>query len=280
MLSQHQYRSKVAQFLYHRPDAVAFHTLCEALLTVLERQMGCSARVEMGARRAVFFLPELTVHLDYAPAINGPWQSALTLWIDSTPGEDGSTGAAAPHLGAIRGLLISAVNAGNAPHKLVRHEMEGPASDEVLQQLQDALSASPSPSAPSSAHVVPMRPAAPAATRRETGDEAATPGARVALAPANKEPTLDNASRQKAEELRDALYVNGEAEEAPSTVLRLAAHTINASVMVIALPVGASLMVYSCLRGEDLTLSARAMAVTGMAVGLMKMAPEFGVMGF
>ncbi|WP_373353259.1 hypothetical protein [Pseudoroseicyclus sp. CXY001] len=273
-----QNRSKVAQFLYHRREALEFRPLAEALLTVLERQAGCAAETEFGARHAVFVLPELTVSLSYAPSIVGPWQSALTLWLDGAE----CPSPAAPHLGSIRGLMISAVNAGNTPDRVIRHEVQGPATEELIAQLQAALTTAAAP--PPVNGAVPIRPAS-ATPRRRDGDDSGpgTPGARAPMPPANREPEMEENSLQTADQLRRALYADEdtEAEDAPpSKVLRLAAHTINASVMVIALPVGASLMVYSCLRGENLTLSARAMAITGITVGLMRMAPDLAVVGF
>ena len=54
----------------------------------------------------------------------------------------------------------------------------------------------------------------------------------------------------------------------PSPALRLAAHLIDATLMVLLLPVGAAMMIYSLTRGANLTTSARALAVTGVALGV------------
>ncbi len=53
-----------------------------------------------------------------------------------------------------------------------------------------------------------------------------------------------------------------------SVPLRLACHAINATVMVLVLPVGAAMMIYALLRGENLNASARMLALMGLAVGL------------
>ncbi|NDV01147.1 hypothetical protein [Pseudoroseicyclus tamaricis] len=282
MASHQQKRSKVAQLLYYRSTALEFRAVAEALLHVLERQTGNLASVEMSTRHAVFALPDLTVTLRYSGAITGPWQSAMTIWLDGAPEREDGSACATPHLGSLRGLLISTITAGNAPDRVIRHEMTGPATEEHLESLHDALVTAPSFDRRRDTAVVPMRPAMPQGTSRRSGDDdgPAAPGARVMITPANEEPDVNVASLRKAGELREALYTAEVDQGQPSKVLRLAAHTINASVMVIALPVGASLMVYSCLRGEDLTLSARTMAVTGMAVGLMQMAPSLPTFGF
>ena len=56
----------------------------------------------------------------------------------------------------------------------------------------------------------------------------------------------------------------------PSARLRLAAHLIDATLMVLLLPVGAAMMVYSLSRGANLTTSARAMAFTGVGTSLVQ----------
>jgi hypothetical protein len=54
----------------------------------------------------------------------------------------------------------------------------------------------------------------------------------------------------------------------PSSALRLAAHLIDATLMVVLLPVGAAMMIYSLTRGANLNTSARALAVTGVAISV------------
>lgn len=68
--------------------------------------------------------------------------------------------------------------------------------------------------------------------------------------------------------LRDALYAAAEetaaAEGAPmSNQMRLAVHALNATLIVVWLPLGAAAMSYSLLRGENLRVSGRLMALTG-----------------
>jgi len=53
-----------------------------------------------------------------------------------------------------------------------------------------------------------------------------------------------------------------------SLQIRLAAHVMNATIMTISLPIGASVMTYSLLRGGNLRSSARVMALVGITIGL------------
>ena len=55
----------------------------------------------------------------------------------------------------------------------------------------------------------------------------------------------------------------------PSPALRLAAHMMDATLMVLLLPVGAAMMIYSLTRGANLTTSARALAMTGVSIGVV-----------
>jgi hypothetical protein len=56
----------------------------------------------------------------------------------------------------------------------------------------------------------------------------------------------------------------------PSAPMRLAAHMIDATLMVVALPVGAAMMIYSLSRGANLNTSARAMAVSGIGIAIVQ----------
>lgn len=64
--------------------------------------------------------------------------------------------------------------------------------------------------------------------------------------------------------LRDAFYPPPSAgEQTPSTQMRLAAHCLNASLILVWAPLGAAVMTYSLLKGEDMRLSSRMIAVVG-----------------
>lgn len=53
------------------------------------------------------------------------------------------------------------------------------------------------------------------------------------------------------------------APEKPSAQMRLAVHAMNATLIVVYAPLGAALMTYSILRGEDMRLTARALTLVG-----------------
>ena len=66
--------------------------------------------------------------------------------------------------------------------------------------------------------------------------------------------------------VRAALYMTEPTpvRSLPSTPMRLAAHAMNATLIVVWPPLGAAVMTYALLRGEDMKLSARLMVLTGL----------------
>ena len=83
---------------------------------------------------------------------------------------------------------------------------------------------------------------------------------------ANDLPTLPHPRNLELAQLRDALY-QADPEEIPaplSTQLRITAHALNATLILVWAPLGAAVMTYSLLKGEDMKLSARLMVLTGL----------------
>lgn len=105
----------------------------------------------------------------------------------------------------------------------------------------------------------------------EIGPEIGTdrdPG--TTLAAANDQPDLPLPRDVELARLRMALYPPNDADAPapPSTQMRLAVHCMNATLILVWAPLGAAVMTYSVLRGEDFRLSARMMAVTGTLLAL------------
>jgi hypothetical protein len=105
-----------------------------------------------------------------------------------------------------------------------------------------------------------------ARARRMNRDAAPHQGPVIDIA--NNLPDLPGADLTEAQMIRMALYNTKTGITGPSTELRLATHAMNATMMVIALPIGASMMTYSILRGENLHASARMLAIIGTLAGL------------
>ncbi|MBI1172248.1 hypothetical protein GC209_12675 [bacterium] len=89
-------------------------------------------------------------------------------------------------------------------------------------------------------------------------------GAALTVAVANDRPQLPRPRDEAMIRVREALYpTDPEPIQKPSTPMRLATHCLNATLIVIYPPMGAAVMTYSILRGEDFRLSLRWVAVVG-----------------
>jgi hypothetical protein len=103
------------------------------------------------------------------------------------------------------------------------------------------------------------KPSAPAPVKPE-------PAKPVSIsAAANDRPHLPKTRNAELARVRQALYPPEAAPETPvySTQMRLAAHCLNATLIVVWPPLGAAVMTYAVLRGENMQMSARLMAVAG-----------------
>ncbi len=93
---------------------------------------------------------------------------------------------------------------------------------------------------------------------------------------ANDQPDLPLPRDAELARLRLALYPPAPAQAATqpdaspqySTQMRLAAHCLNATLILVWSPLGAAVMTYSLLKGEDMRLSSRTMAVAGTLFAL------------
>jgi hypothetical protein len=90
--------------------------------------------------------------------------------------------------------------------------------------------------------------------------------------PANVQPDIPRPHDAELARLRLALYPPS-VPAAPYLVspqLRLAAYSMNATLMMVSLPIGAALMTYSVLRGDDMRMTSKAMVAVGVLSTLMK----------
>lgn len=90
---------------------------------------------------------------------------------------------------------------------------------------------------------------------------------------ANDTPDLPAPLHLQLARVREALYADlpeqGAVGVAPlSTQMRLATYAMNATLVVVAFPVGAAVTTYSLLRGSDIRLSAQAIAIVASVLGI------------
>lgn len=88
------------------------------------------------------------------------------------------------------------------------------------------------------------------------------------LAAANDRPDLPRRKDDDLARIRAALYPKPEAVPSETTQMRLAAQAMNATLIVVFMPLGVAAMTYSLMKGENIGFSARMMALTGTLLGL------------
>jgi hypothetical protein len=88
----------------------------------------------------------------------------------------------------------------------------------------------------------------------------------AALAASNQTPDLPRPRNAELARIRDALYAEDPApiQRQQSAQMRLAIHAMNATMVVVFLPVGMAAMAHGIVRGEDMRRSAQMMAVLGL----------------
>jgi hypothetical protein len=94
--------------------------------------------------------------------------------------------------------------------------------------------------------------------------------------PANATPDLPHPLLQETARVRAALYPEPPKPQAApaeqeTTAMRLAVGSMSATLVIVALPVGAALLTYNALGGANFKVTARAMALTGAVLGVTQM---------
>jgi len=90
------------------------------------------------------------------------------------------------------------------------------------------------------------------------------PTVMLAAVPANDRPDLPKPAESELSRVRAALYPAPETVSTRETAqMRLAAQAMNATLIVVWMPLGVAAMTYSLLKGENIGFSARMVAMTG-----------------
>ena len=91
-------------------------------------------------------------------------------------------------------------------------------------------------------------------------------------------PMAGGQSQQDLQQMRACIYTPTEeqleGESRPSVPLRLATHAISLSLVATALPIGAAMMTYNLLKGEDIKVTARLTTLTGLALTVLAGNPQ------
>lgn len=198
-------------------------------------------------------------------------------------------------------LIASRLKARFAPERMLWHQVTGPVTADLIDDLFDRLPDFEVIQKPATTQVhsettkvlrafpetedlrtvsFAEKAMALKAAKSERARAAAHAKAVPALDPANTQPTPLRASNPEMTRLRAALYpAQGEEPAKGNVKLRLAASTMDMTLMIVFLPAGAAMLTYSVLKGGNVNASGRMMALTCSVLGLSQLPFAHSLMG-
>ncbi|MDP3959362.1 MAG: hypothetical protein Q8Q26_04695 [Pseudorhodobacter sp.] len=279
-------KSSIAQLLFTQPPLPNFAAIVGELDTALDRCPADRRSLSWDCEDvAIFEIDDMRVVLGNSEAPGNGFLSCLAISVGPNMIGAQESALTRRHEGLCR-MIADGVQQRYPVEAVLWHEAEGPVTSDTLDNLLDALpnrtdldrleceieivTANDAPAAPQPAVL-----AARARIAASTARAANQPVPDAATVAANDIPDLPRLFVEDLRRVREALYpeeVEGYVAPPDKGALarRLAAHTMNTTLIMVSLPVGGALLTYSVLRGEDMRLTGRAMALTGLALGLMQ----------
>ena len=256
--------STIAQLLFTQPVAVNFARLVADLDTVLSRLNTLPHQLTWDCEDvALFDLRETRIALGWSAAPGPGFTGCLALSVGPSP-LSGQDSLSAIQYDALCNRLVERVQSRFVPSAIVWHRQPGAVTPELIDTLLAGLpELAGRPALPELAG--PMASNAPQPPHSMAPLISPPPSGWLV---ANDRPDLPPVRNPELARLRDALYHEADVEAGPSSQMRLAAHAMNASLIVVYTPLGAALMTYSLLRGTDMRVSARMLTITGVLAGL------------
>lgn len=281
-MSGHQ-TSTIAQLLFAEPQAINFARIVGEFETVLERLRGDRLQVCWDCEDVVMMdFPGTRIVLGWTDNPGYGYRGAMLVSV----GPETEAGLLeTPDQGhdPLCSRLVERIQSRHAADAILWHQAPGrvgadlvdalfeaiPAMDDLLAEVARAepmlLQATlPGGSEPAGGSAPEARTAPPSPRQARRARRQAR---RAAAGVANDQPDSLCARDPELARLRAALYPAPDAPEV-SSQMRLAVHTLNATLVMVWMPLGAAVMTYSLFRGADLRLSSRAMAAVGTAATL------------
>lgn len=292
--------STVAQFVFDHDPALDLPLLVRELDSALQRS-GAGMRMITwdGTDLVLLDVEGARFTLSYDTETG---ESPSSLMISVGPGPTGATGPADSRRHEdLCHLIATRLKARFAPERMLWHQVTGPVTADLIDDLFDRLPDFEMSQKPASTQVH-SETAKALRAFPETADMQAVSFAEKALAlkaakaeraraaalakqaptlePANSRPTQLRTHNPEMARLRDALYPAPDIAETKGNVkLRLAASTMDMTLMMVFLPAGAAMLTYSVLKGGNVNASARMMALTCSVLGLSQLPFAHSLMG-
>jgi hypothetical protein len=193
-------------------------------------------------------------HIETSLTISvGP--SHLPIWCDQSPHQPFPEVRHA----ALCSKLVERVQQQSKADAILWHECPNPVSEDLIDALHNALPDLQPPRKTQPHHPI----------RRRIDDSSIAEIIERGYTSANDRPDLPKPNDPDLARLRTALYPEVELPIPGSAQMRLAAYTMNATLVMVALPVGAAMMTYSLVRGENMRMTTAALVGTGLTTLLL-----------
>lgn len=285
----------IAQFVFDHDPALDLPVLVNELDQALQKSGAGQRRITWDCDDlALIDVDDARFALSYADAETGAGapQRSLMISVGPTPGIDGDFDSER-HSDLCHGIA-ERLRLRFAPEHTVWHNVKGPVTPDLIDDLFDRLPEfDATPKRPSDLRSAPARAlrAFPEADLSEPVSFAekaqAVKAAKAERAraletqkvragddePANTIPPILRPPRTELGRVRAALYPEAETAKPVETRMRLAAHTMDTTLMLVFLPAGAAMLTYSLLKGGNVNASARMMAITCTVLGLTQLSP-------
>lgn len=258
--------STIAQLLFPTEQSIDFARTVAELEGVLSRLQSQDVQIAWDCDDFVCFdIPGTRIQLAWSEVDRRGYKACLSVSVG--PGQRASKGFHED----MCSRLVDRIQTRFDPVAVLWCQADGVIGAEVIDELLDALphlgvllpDIDSLVAALSQQDSFLSRPAEPVITSAKAKPRCLTP-----VTPANDQPDLPRPRDVELQNVRHALYPDLEQGPPYTTQMRLAVHCLNATLILVWTPMGAILMTYSILRGENMRLSSRVMAVTGTLLAL------------
>lgn len=256
--------STIAQLLCFESLPMNFAKLVGELDAVLERLRGVPHKVTWDCDDvAIFDLPGTRILLGWTEDPGQNLKGILTLSVGPSPYPD--VVGQMPEYNALCSRLVARVQEQVRAPGVLWHQIDCMMSAEWVDLLIEAMP--DLPAIEQNGVEMPIQ-----------ADETPISALRAKLDPepiplrssgrvANSRPDLPRPQDQELLRLRQALYADEE-DGQYSVPMRLAVHAMNATLIMVWLPLGVTAMTHGLVKGEDMRLASRLMVLTGTVAAL------------
>lgn len=246
-------QSTIAQAIYANPQNCSFVRVVTELEGLLSRLRNNALRTRWDYEDIVVFdVGETRIVLGWSEDQADAMPACLLVSVGPLP--SAAKGAHDPAHELLCSRLVERIQTRYPPDAVLWRQLPMAIEPELVDALIDAL-----PPIHDVLGAQPKADPAPASPQQ--------PASQPALTVANDTPDLPRRAERELDRVRAALYPAPVAQtNAETAQMRLAAQAMNATLIVVWMPLGVAAMTYSLMKGENIGFSARMMALTGTLI--------------